>query len=443
MAPITVKELEERLKGIVKKDIDPYVAELKALQGQIEDLKNVQPAPVHSKETGVIDDGYLQKVGPNSYVAPGGSIINTDAMWAATGKGFKKSSGIFEKLGEEAEAFFTRALEDWKAKGSCKFYSADWNMTTKDPLALSSAMSGQSDTSAAMFIPEDVRYALLQFAPPGTIVWPRAQVWPMTTDNINWPKLKQDLTVANEDFFGNVVLGWTEEGGEKPDTRPEFESIRLSCHELSAYTEVTDVLLEDSAINLGNLLTQLFQGAYWHYTDKVFLTGMGSTRPLGIMNDPDVNTVNRVTANRLDYEDLLNMSSALPSLFDRDAVFFMSKACFNSLRKQKDDNGQPVIALGDGYNNFGEGIAGYILGYPVVISDYKTSALGSTGDVMLGNWKHYFIGERKSISIEMSKHAVFRHNRTAFRCSSRIGGVPEEAKAFVVLQATADASQAS
>jgi HK97 family phage major capsid protein len=310
-------------------------------------------------------------------------------------------------------------------------------------LEMSSVMSGQNDASAAIFIPEDVRYALLQFAPPGTIVWPRAQVWPMTTDNINWPKLVQDITVGSEDFFGNVILTWTEEGGEKQETRPQFETLRLTCHELSAYTEVTDVLLEDSAINLGNLLTQLFQGAYWHYTDRIFLQGMGATRPLGVLNDPGVNTVNRVTANKVQYEDMINLSTAHPSLFDRDSVWFMSKSCFNSLRKQKDDVGQPVIQLGEGYNNFGEGIAGFAIGYPIILSDYKTSALGTTGDIMLGNWKHYFIGERKSISIEMSKHAVFRHNRTAFRCSARLGGIPEEPKAFTVLSSTADASQAS
>lgn len=433
---MTVEQLETHLNGLIEKAVGPQVEEIKAMKEQLVELKKVEPV-VHTASTGVIDNGDLRQVGPDQYVLPGGSIINTKSMWAATGKGFKRNNGVFEKLGEEAHEVLTKALDELKTKGSC-------NIVAKAPLAMSDTVSAQTDASAALFVPEDVRYALLQFAPPGTIVWPRAQVWPMTTDNINWPKLVQSITDdSNENFFGNVALTWTEEGGEKPDTKPEFETLRLTCHELSAYTEITDVLLEDSAINLGNLLTQLFQGAYWHTTDKVFLNGMGGTRPLGVLNHPDVNTVNRVTASRVQYEDLINMSTAHPAIFDKDSVWFMNKSCFNSLRKQKDDNGQPVIALGQGYNDFGEGIAGYALGYPIVISDYKTSALGSTGDIVLGNWKHYFIGERKSISIEMSKHAVFRNNRTAFRTSGRIGGLPEEAKAFTVLQSTADASQAS
>lgn len=439
---MTVQELEKHLNTLVAKGLEPQMALIKGLKDQIEAMKAVKPDVVHTPGN-VTDDGSLQEVGHGIYKLKGGTVLNTNALWKSSGLVTKRAFGAFEKLGEETDAFFQKIIHNLKTKGACTISTPDWNMTTKDPLAMTNVMSGQDDTSAAMFIPEDVRYALLQFAPPGTIVWPRAQVWPMTTDNINWPKLSQDLTVGSEDFFGNVVLNWTEEGGEKPNTKPEFDTLRLTCHEISAYTEVTDVLLEDSAINLGNLLTQLFQGAYWHGTDKTFITGMGGGRPLGVLSDPNINSVSRVTASKVKYEDLINLSTTHPSIFDKDSVWFMSKQCFNSLRKQKDEQGQPVIQLGQGYNDFGEGIAGYALGYPIIMSDYKTPAIGTAGDVVLGNWKHYFIGERKSISIEMSKHAVFRNNRTAFRCSARIGGIPEESKAFTVLSATADASQAS
>lgn len=161
---------------------------------------------------------------------------------------------------------------------------------------------------------------------------------------------------------------------------------------------------------------------------------------MGVLNHPGVTHIDRVEAGRIRFEDLLNMSSELPNMFDSGAVWMMKKEVFNSLRKQKDDQGRPVIDLGGGYNDFSQGIAGYIIGYPVIMSDYKTAALGSEGDVVLGDWKHYFIGERSSISIEMSRHVAFQHNRTAFRCTSRLGGNVEQEKAFVILNADADSS---
>lgn len=401
---------------------------LNKINTRLDEFEKAIPAYIHTKEAGVVDDGKLSQVGPNQYRLPGGSVVNTSNQWSVTGKGYYRNSGMFEELGEESKEFFTKMAETYKKTAHAVAKSVDWD----------TVMNTQDDASAGLFVPEDVRYAMLQFAPPGTIVWPRAQVWPMTTQKIQWPKLDQDLTEDNEDFFGSVRMRWTEEGRTKPSTKAEFGMLTLECHEISAFTPVTDILLQDSAINIGNLLVQLFQGAYWHYTDRIFLRGMGATRPMGVLNAPGITTVNRVTSGTVSYMDCLNMQSELPPMFDAGAVWFMKKQVFNTLRKEKDDQGRPVMELGQGYNNFGEGVAGYMLGLPVVMSDYKTSALGTTGDVVLGDWKHYFIGERKTVSVEMSRHVLFEDNQTAFRASARVGGTPEQEKAFVVLSSTAD-----
>ncbi len=429
--PFNLARFEELLGGKIQESLAPVV---KGFEERLGKLEEVKPMELNVKGKDIVDDGYLQEIGHDMYKLPGGSVIDVSACWTTVGKGFRRSSGMFTKLGDEAKEFCIKAKEAlFGDRGTGEF-------TTK-ALDIADVIRAQDDSSAGLFVPQDVRYALLHFAPPGTIVWPRAQVWPMTTDNIQWPKLVQTLTAGSEDFFGNISFTWTEEGRAKTKTKPSFDTLSLRCHEYSAYTEVTDVLLEDAAINMANLLVQLFQGAYWHYTDKIFLNGLGGTRPLGLMNDPGVTVIPRVTANKVQYEDLLNMSGELPPMFDANAVWFMSKQCFNSLRKQKDDNNQPVIQLGQGYNDFGEGVAGYACGYPIVMSDYKTAALGSQGDVVLGDWKHYFIGERSAMKLEMSKHVAFQENRTAFRATGRLGGIPEEPKAFVVLDDTADASK--
>ncbi len=434
---MNLKQLEEKIGSVVEKAVGPFVSDL---GNRMEELEKVPKVEVQTKEMvtdsihtpgKIIDDGYIQEVGKNEFQLKGGTIVSAESLWQSVGKGFHRRPGAFLKLGEEAQEFFVKMKEGLQQRQSFIAKALDIADVTR----------AADDSSAGLFVPDDVRYALLQFAPPGTIVWPRAQVWPMTSDNIQWPKLVQTIPAdagSEGSFFGNVTLEWTEEGGSKSKTRPEFTNLTLTCHELSAYTEVTDILLEDSAINIGNLLVQLFQGAYWHLTDRVFLHGYGGTRPLGVLIDPNVREIDRVTASTVRYEDCINMSTELPSMFDANAVWFMSKEVFNTLRKQKDDNSRPIIDLGYGYNDFGEGIAGYLCGYPIVLSDYKTASLGSRGDILLGNWKHYFIGERKSLSIDMSRHYTFRENRTAFRATGRLGGTPEESDAFVVLGADAD-----
>jgi HK97 family phage major capsid protein len=430
--PIKKAALLEEFKAIVKGEVAAVAKEyIEPLSARIETLEKVETKEIHTKGH-VQDTGTLQEVGRDRYSLPGGSVINVGNMWDQTSKGFRRGFGVFEKLGEETEAFFVKMKERLEETNSFK-------VKTK-ALALEDVIRSSEDNTGGLFIPEDIRYALLSFAPPGTVVWPRAQVWPMNTNNIQWPKLKQDLTEGSEEFFGNVRMRWTQEGTSKPKTKAEFGQLGLDCHEISAYCEVTDILIEDSAINIGNLLVQLFQGAYWHYTDRYFFHGVGNAQPLGILNDPNVKSTARVVADEFHFQDALNMSDLLAPMFDAGAVWMMSKRVFNSLRRQTDQLGRPVIELGQGYNDFGQGIAGYMIGYPIVMADYKVAPLGSRGDVVLGNFKHYFIGERSGVKIEMSRHTAFEENRTAFRAAARVGGIPEHSEAFVVLEADADSS---
>lgn len=448
MDEATRKKFEEILNKTVGEQVNLQTKEMQEkidkLVTEFEEISKAVPEKVHrldgyTTKGAINDDGVLQQVGESLYRLPEGAVVNTSYL-NINSKGYMRmSGGMFEYPSEPMLEFAAKIRESVSHGQTIKFVTRGNGMelVTKD-VTVSDAMSSQDDSSAGLFVPEDIRYALLQFAPPGTIVWPRAQVWPMTTDKIQWPKLVQDLTQGSESFFGNVELTWTEEGGSKTNTTPEFTTMALECHEVSAFAPVTDQLLQDSAINIGNLLVQLFQGAYWHGTDRKFLQGMGGSEPMGILNAPNIGSTDRLVANRIGWRDLINMHSQLPPMFDANAVWMMKKSVFNSLRKEVDDNGQPVIEVGQGYNNFGEGIAGYCIGLPVVMSDYKTSDLGSTGDVVLGDWKHYFIGERKTISVEMSRHFLFRQNMTAFRASARVGGTPEQEKAFVVLNAAAD-----
>lgn len=442
-------EVRRRFEEMLKETIGEQVnLQTKEMQNKIDELAKKlddlgQPVPQRTQPIHVVDgyvtkgvvhdDGVIQQVGDTLFRLPQGAVVNPSYR-NITSKGYRYLSGGLFVSPSEPMLEFADKVRDAVRKG------ATIRFVTKGSVSVSDAVSAQDDSSAGLFVPEDIRYALLQFAPPGTIVWPRAQVWPMTTDKIQWPKLKQDLTQGSENFFGNVELRWTEEGGRKQNTQPEFEIMALECHEISAACPVTDQLLQDSAINIGNLLVQLFQGAYWHGTDRAFLQGMGGAQPMGVLNTPGITLVKRITAGKVEFRDLLNMHSVLPPMFDANAVWFMKKSVFNDLRKKVDDVGQPVIQLGQGYNDFGEGIAGYALGLPVVMSDYKTSDLGQTGDVVLGDWKHYFIGERKTISVEMSRHVHFYQNMTAFRASARVGGRPEQEVAFVVLSSEADAS---
>jgi HK97 family phage major capsid protein len=227
------------------------------------------------------------------------------------------------------------------------------------------------------------------------------------------------------------LFTWTEEGGEKTETEPNFEFIELIAHELSGYTEVTNILLDDSAINLMNFLTNLFRSAWIWQTDQDFIRGNGGGRPLGIVNDPVALTQARAGAGAVTFTDINNMATLMPSVFDNGAVWLCNKQVIADLRDERDNN--QALLLQHMYSDLQDGYALTMLGYPVVKADGKTYPLGTKGDIILANLRYYYIGDRQNFTMDSSTHYVFRSNRTALRVSGRLDGQPAIPEAFVIL----------
>jgi HK97 family phage major capsid protein len=270
-----------------------------------------------------------------------------------------------------------------------------------------------------------------------TLVWSRATIWPMTGEKIQFPKLQQnpDVEDAGFDHFAGVSFDWVEEGGEKPETEPTFGMVEMIVHELAGYTEITNTLLDDSVINLINYLTRLFRAAWYWYTDRSFIQGTGGKQPLGIVNDPSIITVFRQTADTIVVDDILNMEAAMPSVFDTNAIWFITKQGRANLRGQKVSGSSDELVLQEMYRDIAADYTMTLLGKPAYLADGKIPALGSTGDLILGTWTWYYVGFRQDFSMDSSRHYKFRNNRTALRCSGRLDGQAAIPQAFVALDA--------
>lgn len=295
-------------------------------------------------------------------------------------------------------------------------------------------MSETVDPSGGYFIPEDFKAIMIMFDATPTLVWSRGTVWPMTGEKMSMPRLMQNVDVndPNFDFFAGVTFEWTEEGGEKAETQPEFGLLELIVHELAGYTEVTNTLLDDSVINLLNYLTRIFRDAWYWITDKQFIQGSGGKRPLGIVNDPGVLVVDREVADQVSVDDVINMEARLPSIFDDRGVWFITKKIRGMLRQQKSATTGDLL-LRESFQMISEGYIMTLMGKPCVLADGKNPALGSVGDISYGDWSNYYIGFRQDFIMDSSRHYKFRNNRTSLRCAGRIDGQAAMPQSFVVL----------
>lgn len=300
---------------------------------------------------------------------------------------------------------------------------------------VSKLLSEGVDSDGGFLVPDEFRALMIMYDTEETLVWSRATVWPMNGEKLAFPKLMQnpDAESAEFDHFAGVSFEWTEEGGEKQETQPEFGLVEMIVHELAGYTEITNTLLDDSVITLINYITRIFRAAWYWRTDKEFIVGTGGKKPLGITNDPNTLMVNRQTASNIEVQDVLNMEARLPSVFDATSVWFITKAGRASLRGQTVSASSKELVLFESHRDIAQGYQMSILGRPAVLADGKIPSVGNTGDLILGSWPWYYIGFRQDWALDSSRHYRFRHNRTALRCSGRVDGQASIPQAFVIL----------
>jgi HK97 family phage major capsid protein len=238
-------------------------------------------------------------------------------------------------------------------------------------------------------------------------------------------------TAGVSNFFGGFLPQWNETGTLKPETEPEFRQIELVAHELSAYTEIKDAMIQDSPIAIAQFLRENGRDALMFYSDEAFLDGTGAGMPQGIITAPGTLTIARDTAGTIVYEDVKTMFMHAVASGRARSVWICNQMIMTQLMDMVDPAGNLIWQP-----SARDGLPGRMLGLPVLWTE-KTPTLGTAGDIILADFQHYIIGRKEDVSIGMSEHYRFRYNRTAFRFVLRVDG-QEDLAAPIYLKSGVD-----
>lgn len=280
-------------------------------------------------------------------------------------------------------------------------------------------MSGNVGASGGYLIPAVAQASLMAVAAPRTVVRSRATVIPMASRTMDLPVLKQSVSPdGGAAFFGGVQVFWQEEASAIQKSEPDFAQTRLTAHELVGYTQVPNSLLKDSAVSLSAFLASPlgFPGAIAWGEDYAFLRGSGIGKPLGIINAPATKGVARAASADVTYVDLVKM---LAAFMGDSPVWVASIALKEKLMLMEGPTGNPSYLWG----NAERGVPNMLLGHPIEFVD-KLPAVGTKGDIVLGDMSYYVVGDRESTSVEVSPEERFQYNQTAFRLIHRVDGRP-------------------
>jgi HK97 family phage major capsid protein len=289
---------------------------------------------------------------------------------------------------------------------------------------LRNAMSSTVPADGGFLIPEEFRAELMKVALESAIVRPRARVIPMASLRAAIPTV--DSTSNASTVFGGVVAYWTEEAAALVQSQPTFGRVVLEAKKLTAYTEVPNELVQDSAISVQAIIDEMFPAAIAWYEDLAFLVGSGVGEPLGIFNPSNSATVAvgaeaGQATNTIVWENIVKMYARMLPASLNNAVWIVSPDTFPELATM-------ALSVGTGgapvwLPNGADAPYSTLLGRPVIISE-KVSTLGTRGDISFVDFSHYLIGDRMAMSAMSSTDFRFGTDTTAYRVIERVDGRP-------------------
>ncbi|KKK47003.1 hypothetical protein LCGC14_3159580, partial [marine sediment metagenome] len=159
----------------------------------------------------------------------------------------------------------------------------------------------------------------------------------------------------------------------------------------------------------------------------VIFSGSGVGQPLGIIGASGVRTVGRAGANAVTYADLVALKHLVLAEHRPGAQWFINDDVEEFLENTVDTDTRPLFS-----GNVATGPYERLVGYPYHVAG-NSPTLGTDGDVMYGNPKHYYLVVEEEIVVAKSKHFKFQTNRTAFKVYMVVGGRPAGPRAFAYL----------
>jgi len=246
------------------------------------------------------------------------------------------------------------------------------------------------------------------------------------------------IRVASKDGYLPTMASATwaaiAEEAAPTESTPVVGQVTFSIEKSGGLVKVSRELLDDSAINLPALLSQVFQEAAGQFEDVGIISGNNTTQYAGIMSDGDVAFYTMANATSVVGADLIGTYYALNAQHRANASWVMKSsiaALINSIA---------IAAAGvHSIPSLTAAPADFILGKRNVLTDV-TSGLGGTITstekiAIFGNFKSYYIFDRVGFTIRRNDSLYMGNDQVGFFASRRGDGQVGLAAAFKIARA--------
>lgn len=234
--------------------------------------------------------------------------------------------------------------------------------------------------------------------------------------------------------LGEGTAGWVGETAPRPATgTPQIGKWEIPVHELYAFPQVTQKLLDDSMFNIESWLADKTADKFARTENAAFLNGDGVGKPRGLLTYPTAVTADATrawgtfqhvltgtdagfgaTTNGTD--KLIDLVYSVKAQYRQNANFMMSRATVAGVRKLKDGQGnyawQPSVTALSG---------GLLLGFNIVEGEDMPAIAADSLSIAFGDFREaYQIVDR--VGIRVLRDALTNKPYVGFYTTKRVGG---------------------
>jgi len=282
------------------------------------------------------------------------------------------------------------------------------------PNATKSTTQSSTDADGGYTIPEEFRNVLVRLIDTYGAVRSSATTFPMSTDTVKLPELTSGLTVR-----------WPGEATTITESKAGFTIQTLSVKKMAVLGGASSELLEDSNLDVANLIATLAAEAIAKEEDRVGLlgdTGAGDAY-MGVLNVAGTSShtlaAGNTTFDSVSADDLLDLIRVAPYQAQDGAAFWMHRSILDVFRKLKTTSGEYI------YNQPVNGAPGTLWGYPVRLHELMpsivTAAQAGVPFAFFGNMRKMYFCDRRRLTAAVSAHHGFAEDIMWYRWTERIG----------------------
>ena len=381
-----------------------YKEKFDSLQKAIAELRGINEEKLESKDKDPLWDVQLEKV--NQEIDKIENLIKSLRLTNENSElSSDLSTGQLETKSLKSSSLIRKKINDYIRKGVGIIGEAGENGEARLQI---SSMKGEGRYNATYSIADSI-YKYLQ-------------------DYSVFRKLCSTILVSRDALdmpmsVGDIASEWADGSNIAPPSDSMImNSIRT--FELTAQPQVTQKMIDDTAIDLESWLVEKLSALFLLKEDEAFIKGDGNKSPRGILSYPEPDGSNvgieRIkSANPDDFteEDLLNLYYSLPDYYSINGAFIMNKATVQKIRTFKDPNsGQyywmPGILFGK---------TDTLLGMPLFTSGHVPITENGKDVVIYGDMKKaYQIVDRSEITIQRDPYSSKPF--VVFYATKRVGG---------------------